>query len=146
MKISHGGDLRKNTLLMSQRTDSSKSTVSSASYQPSEINPLEKIDSDIDIPDNANNLHLSVSNNIESILASEELPRDKKIQILTLLPEQWTFKTIADNFDQSWRIIKIAKTVLAEKGVLETPDLKRGTCSGKLSADLRGYKTYLEYK
>lgn len=127
-------DLSNSTLLMSQRTNSSKYTVSSTSYNPSEINPLETIDSDISIPDNY--LQLSLFHHIKSLLASKDVPRNKKIQILTLLPPQWTYQTIEDNFELNWRIVNISKIVLEERGILGTPDLRKGTCLKKYLVDL----------
>lgn len=56
----------------------------------------------------------------------ETLTYEKKIQILTLLPKTWNTQDIRTYFDASHRMIKKAREVSMENGILPTLDAKKG--------------------
>lgn len=51
--------------------------------------------------------------------------RDRKIQILTI-SEDWSFKTIQENFAASKHMITVAKKTVEEHGILSSPNVKTG--------------------
>lgn len=101
------------TLKMNKRTKSSGSATSI--YTPSEIDPLEKMDSDISVPNDVNALTFSLLDHMKNQLTSDKLKRSEKIQILTILPPDWSYKTIENTFGVNSRFVKTAKSVLEEK-------------------------------
>lgn len=52
--------------------------------------------------------------------------RKKKIMILTCLPEAWSVRKIMREFDATNYMVRQAKRLLKEKGILENPDQKPG--------------------
>ena len=54
--------------------------------------------------------------------------RSEKIQILTVLPNSWSLCKIMQEFGVSNYMARCAKKLVAEKGILSTPNLKHGRC------------------
>lgn len=55
-----------------------------------------------------------------------------KIQILTLLPEQWSERRICETMNTSRHMSRVAKALVEEKGLLSVPESKLGIYSIKL--------------
>ena len=64
--------------------------------------------------------------NLKAIFNSEACTRTQKLQILSLMPETWSASTIAQHFDTNWRMIKVAKEMKKENGILAVSALKKG--------------------
>ena len=52
--------------------------------------------------------------------------KDKKLQILALLPDSWNNSKIMEHFDTNRRLIRIARELKKGKGILATPASKKG--------------------
>ena len=52
--------------------------------------------------------------------------RREKIQILTVLPRSWSTKTIQSEFEVSNYMVRKAKKLVEDKGILSTPSQKAG--------------------
>lgn len=52
--------------------------------------------------------------------------RTVKLQILSLLPSEWTVSTIAQTIGTSKHMAKISKNLVKEEGILSTPSPKKG--------------------
>lgn len=57
---------------------------------------------------------------------SPDTDQATKIQILTLLPQEWSAAAIAKTMNTTQYIARKSKKLLAEKGVLSLPDKKQG--------------------
>ncbi|KAL5493367.1 hypothetical protein EMCRGX_G014541 [Ephydatia muelleri] len=62
--------------------------------------------------------------------------RSEKIQILTVLPNSWSLFKIMQEFGVSNYMARCAKKLVAEKGILSTPDLKHGRCLPAVTENL----------
>ena len=62
--------------------------------------------------------------------------RSEKIQILTVLPNSWSLCKIMQEFGVSNYMARCAKNLVAEKGILSTPNLKHGRCLPAATEDL----------
>lgn len=109
-------------MTLTQRTNSSNSATSV--YSPNSVIPLERCDSD-EVPE-ADTLSSLLINHLKNVLASENLPKNKKIQLLTVLPPNWSYRTITDTFPVTWRLVAAARSILQEEGILGNPNLKAG--------------------
>lgn len=107
----------------------SSSTNSQSSQEQSQLNPLSlNSNSSESQPQNdTRTLSERFFDHIREQMSSGELSRTQKIQLLTLVPPDWSLKTIQDNLpDATWRMVKAAKEILNEKGILGTPNLRKG--------------------
>ena len=52
--------------------------------------------------------------------------RSEKVQILTVLPKSWTIRKVQDEFGASNYMVRKAKELVKQKGVLSTPNPKSG--------------------
>ena len=52
--------------------------------------------------------------------------RSEKVQILTVLPKSWTTRKVQDEFGASTYMVRKAKELVKQKGVLSTPNPKPG--------------------
>lgn len=118
--------VKPSTLQESQESsESTKST--SMSNTPNEILTPSDADSTLSTLENDTTVQSLLYNHLKEQLAREDLSRIKKIQILTLLPPQLSYRTIQENFENvSLRMIKKSKSLYEDQGVLSTPDLKQG--------------------
>lgn len=55
--------------------------------------------------------------------------RAQKVQLLTLLPMNWSIKRVSDTMDASDYMVRQAKELVRTKGILSTPASKLGLCS-----------------
>ena len=55
-----------------------------------------------------------------------QLPRQEKLRLLTLVPDTWTIKQTSEEFGVSNRLVKQARQLKKEKGVLGEPESKKG--------------------
>ena len=53
-------------------------------------------------------------------------PRQEKLRLLTLVPGTWTIKQISEKFGVSNRLVKQARQLKKEKGILGEPESKKG--------------------
>ena len=59
----------------------------------------------------------------------KEVDRQKKIQILTLAPPSWSFSKVRDFFQATDYMVRVAKRIVSERGILELPVAKKkGSC------------------
>ena len=72
----------------------------------------------------------STSSSDETLHASTK--KSSKIQILTILPKSWTRKTIVEKFGATDYMVRRAKELAREKGILATPNPKT---SGRTLSD-----------
>ncbi|XP_044575132.1 uncharacterized protein LOC123258940 [Cotesia glomerata] len=56
----------------------------------------------------------------------KETEKSLKIQILTLLPEQWSERRISETMNTSRHMSRVAKALVEEKGLLSVPESKLG--------------------
>ena len=52
--------------------------------------------------------------------------RSEKVRVLTVLPQSWTIRRVQSEFSASNYMVRTAKQLVKKKGILSTPDLKRG--------------------
>ena len=52
--------------------------------------------------------------------------RSEKIQILTVLPKSWEVRKITREFNTSRHMVKIAKDLVSEKGIMSYPNKRKG--------------------
>ena len=62
--------------------------------------------------------------------------RSDKIQLLTLVPTSWTYKRIVEEFSVTKYMVRCARKLLSEKGILATTEPKRGYPISKELIDL----------
>ena len=62
--------------------------------------------------------------------------RREKMQILTVLPKSWLLRKMMQEFGVSNYMARCAKKLVAEKGILSTPNLKHGRCLAAATEDL----------
>ena len=62
--------------------------------------------------------------------------RSEKIQVLTVLPKSWFIRKIEAEFGASNRMVRKAKELVREKGILSTPNPKPGRTLSQQTADL----------
>ncbi len=62
--------------------------------------------------------------------------RREKLQILTLVPSNWSNKQASDFFGVSEYYIRTARKIAIEKGILSLPDPKRGRNLSQITVDL----------
>ena len=60
----------------------------------------------------------------------------RKVQILTLVPESWSQKTVATEFQVTEYMVKQARKLKREKGILAIPDPKKGNTLSKNTVKL----------
>ena len=63
---------------------------------------------------------------IKEKLNDRELKKSRKIQILTMVPESWSIKKVVSFFNVSDHMIRAARKLTKEKGILELPAAKKG--------------------
>ena len=59
--------------------------------------------------------------------------RSEMVQALTVLPRSWTARRVQDEFGASNYMVRTARQLVSQKGILSTPNLKQGHA---LSADI----------
>ena len=59
--------------------------------------------------------------------------RSEKVQVLTVLPKSWTVRRVQSEFGASNYMVRTAKQLTKQKGILSTPNLKQGH---QLSAEI----------
>ena len=52
--------------------------------------------------------------------------RQEKLRLLTLVPDTWTIKQTSEEFGVSNRLVKQARQLKKEKGILSEPERKKG--------------------
>ena len=52
--------------------------------------------------------------------------RQEKLRLLTLVPDTWTIKQTSEEFGVSNRLVKQARQLKKEKGILDEPESKKG--------------------
>lgn len=111
-----------------ENQESSDNTKSASTFNtPNEVLTPSETDSTLGTVDNAITLQSSLFNHLKEQLARGDLSRIQKIQMLTLLPPEWSYRTIQENFENvSLRMIATSKSLYKDNGVLSTPDLKQG--------------------
>jgi len=62
--------------------------------------------------------------------------RSEKIQVLTVLPKSWTRRKVVEEFQVSEYMVRKAKTLVSEKGIMSTSNPKLGKILSKTTADL----------
>lgn len=62
--------------------------------------------------------------------------RSEKIQLLTILPKSWTNKKIEQEFGATNFMVRTAKKLVAEKGILSTPNPRPGNTLDEETANL----------
>ena len=62
--------------------------------------------------------------------------RSQKVQILTLVPESWSQKKVATEFQVTEYMVKQARKLKREKGILAIPDPKKGNTLSKNTVKL----------
>jgi hypothetical protein len=66
--------------------------------------------------------------------------RSEKILVLSVLPRSWTTKKIAEEFESTNYLARQVKKLVAEKGILSTPNQKAGrTLSTTIVDDVRAF-------
>jgi hypothetical protein len=50
--------------------------------------------------------------------------KSQKVQILTILPKSWSLRKIQQHFKASNYVVQTAKKLVAEKGILSSPNVK----------------------
>lgn len=84
-------------------------------------------DTEVSVQSSSNTLQSSLFLHIKNLLESEDVSRERKIQILTLLPPNWSYDSIMDHFQGvNWRMIKTSKYLLTNKEILGVIDHKIG--------------------
>lgn len=78
-------------------------------------------ETEIDDPDLNN-----IIDRLKTKFHSEDSNRAQKIQILTILPSQWSTNKIARIMDAKKSMVKKAKLISKTKGILSLPDAKQG--------------------
>lgn len=62
--------------------------------------------------------------------------RSEKVQVLTILPQSWNIKKVQEEFGASNYMVRKAKELVKQKGILATPDPKPGRMLAAETADL----------
>jgi hypothetical protein len=62
--------------------------------------------------------------------------KSDKVLVLTVLPKSWTHKKVAEEFHATDYMVRKAKKLVKEKGILATPNPKAGKTLPKITADL----------
>lgn len=103
-------------------------------YQPYALKKIKKINSSMkrklftniqeSSDDEAELLEDSLLNNLKTNFSHSA--RDKKLMILTCLPESWTVKRIMQEFNAPNYMVRQSKKILKDKGILESPNRKPG--------------------
>ena len=52
--------------------------------------------------------------------------RSEKVQVLTVLPKSWSIRKVQDEFRASNYMVRTAKQLVKQKGILSSPNLKQG--------------------
>ena len=52
--------------------------------------------------------------------------RSEKVQILTILPKNWSVRRVCEEFGASDYMVRRAKELVNQKGIMSTPDIKKG--------------------
>ena len=91
---------------------------------------LEEISLDISITEDVDLLRIKAENFDRLIqLTKEKLPTKKTnreiIQVLTLAPETWSIKTVANFFNATEYAARKVRSLVSEKDILALPDKKR---------------------
>ena len=74
-----------------------------------------------------NSSHSDLDRFVDLLKAKIQIsPRQEKIKLLTLAPESWTKKKTQEVFGVSDRMVKRARQLKGDKGILASPDHKRG--------------------
>lgn len=101
------------------------SETSSSIYSPGK----EYSQSDSDISPSPQEKSAALLNFFKLQLESDNNTRTKKIQMLTMLPPSWTYASIQDSFPKiSNDMIKSSKDLYKEKGILSSPNIRKGNC------------------
>lgn len=74
----------------------------------------------VDILHNAVNLFCHFKN------CSTQLDRIQKVQLMIVLPTDWSVKFICKNFETTRSMVETERCLLASKGILASPDAKKG--------------------
>ena len=62
--------------------------------------------------------------------------KSDKIQVLTVLPKSWTRSKVVEEFGVSEYMVRKAKKLVSEKGIMSTPNPRLGKVLPKTTADL----------
>ena len=62
--------------------------------------------------------------------------KSDKIQILTILPKSWTRSKVVEEFQVSEYMVRTAKKLVSEKGIMSTPNPRLGKLLPKTTVDL----------
>ena len=65
--------------------------------------------------------------NLKKIFNSDSCTRTQKLQVITLVPDSWSDAKIMTHFDTNRRLIRMAKELKQENGILATPASKKGS-------------------
>lgn len=115
--------LLRNSQLSVTCSQNSGSSINESNYQPS----VGKTDSDLSMPENVKLLSDSLFEHIKKLLCCNDTTRSTKIQILTLLPPDWSRFRILESFKGvTWRMAETAIDIRETRGLLGLPDEKRG--------------------
>ena len=94
-----------------------------------------------------NSSHSDLDRFVDLLKAKIQIsPRQEKIKLLTLAPESWTKKKTQEVFGVSDRMVKRARQLKRDKGILASPDHKRGkTVNGDVKQRIHDFYQSDEY-
>ena len=94
-----------------------------------------------------NSSHSDLDRFVDLLKAKIQIsPRQEKIKLLTLAPESWTKKKKQEVFGVSDRMVKRARQLKRDKGILASPDHKRGkTVNGDVKQRIHNFYQSDEY-
>ena len=135
-KISHG---KRKFDQVKKKLEKEESTIKQQVAMVMSI-PSDKLDDKESQPDNFKELTTKARDLDELLfLMKEKLQisnRDRKIQILTMVPPSWSLKQTQEFFKVSQYMAKKAKKLAVEKGIMELPDKKMGKSFSKETENL----------
>ena len=66
--------------------------------------------------------------------------RSERMRVLTVLPQSWSIRKVANMFGVSWYLVRKAKELVAEKGILSSPNPKGGmTLPAKTEEEVKNF-------
>ena len=79
---------------------------------------------------------------IKEQLDSDDVPQKTKLQLLTLMPPTWSVASIMNTFPKvTETMTRQSKILFKEKGILSTPDIKKGKFTAHNFINLKNIKT-----
>ena len=123
--IQHGRKkLQQSKVAFNQKQDTIKSSIANLlEIEDNALNTSSDGEADKDMKTKANDLDRLMSLLKEKINISKS---SDKIQLLTLVPTSWTYKRMVEEFSVTEYMVRCARKLLSEKGILATTEPKRG--------------------